>query len=315
LVIMPGYWFMYNMYALARNAWKYVDRDKRTEIAQFLEYDFLAPDTVNEMFESLRLLELFTGKAYLKQQHPNQTFSEDEMIQNGKQLLETNHAELKNLEIVADGIENSRRKIVIQKAPQSYALFKELIQYYGCLQIIQLAEKEQITSAENLVKKLQHDSTRDTWLNIGGQLMKESDVEFLKKQITSGEYNSWDNVHAFYLQHGDNYPAEKCKHALSSLAEILKIDLATLDANKLKALFDQVIKTKEWMVKGIYDSRAKDYNNQFRKMTYESTQEMDKVVGRLDKNSFIKQEQAALEEFRTKVSALKKKLITEKVEA
>jgi hypothetical protein len=30
LVIMPAYWFMYNMYALARNAGKYADRDKRT---------------------------------------------------------------------------------------------------------------------------------------------------------------------------------------------------------------------------------------------------------------------------------------------
>ncbi len=29
LIIMPGYWFLYNFYALARNAWKYVDRDKR----------------------------------------------------------------------------------------------------------------------------------------------------------------------------------------------------------------------------------------------------------------------------------------------
>jgi hypothetical protein len=315
LVIMPGYWFMYNMYALARNSWKYVDRDKRTEIAQFLEYDFLAPDTVNEMFESLRLLELFTGKAFLKKEHPNQNFSEEEIRQNGKQLLTTNNAALKNLEIAADCVENSRRKIVIQKAPQAYALFKELIQYYGCLQIIQLAEKEQISSIEKLTGKLQHDSTRNKWLNIGGQLMKETDVEFLKTQITSGAYNSWDNVHDFYLQQGDKYPSEKCRHALASLAEILNTDLSSLDANKLSALFDQAIKTKEWMVKGIFDSRAKDYNNEFRKMTYESNEEMNKVVGRLDKNSFIKQEQAALEEFRAKVTSLKKRFTQEKVEA
>lgn len=31
LIVMPGYWFLYNMYALARNAWKYVDRDSRIE--------------------------------------------------------------------------------------------------------------------------------------------------------------------------------------------------------------------------------------------------------------------------------------------
>ena len=31
LEIMPAYWFMYNMYALARNSWKYSQRDKRTD--------------------------------------------------------------------------------------------------------------------------------------------------------------------------------------------------------------------------------------------------------------------------------------------
>ena len=38
LVIMPAYWFLHNMYALARNAWKYGDRDKRLEKKQLLEY-------------------------------------------------------------------------------------------------------------------------------------------------------------------------------------------------------------------------------------------------------------------------------------
>ncbi|HMC98855.1 MAG TPA: DUF4954 family protein, partial [Ferruginibacter sp.] len=55
--IMSAYWFMYNMYALTRNARKYVDRDRRTEKIQHIEYDFLAPDTVNEMFDALKILE------------------------------------------------------------------------------------------------------------------------------------------------------------------------------------------------------------------------------------------------------------------
>ncbi|MFN9666594.1 MAG: DUF4954 family protein [Bacteroidota bacterium] len=45
ITVMPAYWFMYNLYALARNAAKYGDRDKRTEKIQHLEYDYLAPDT------------------------------------------------------------------------------------------------------------------------------------------------------------------------------------------------------------------------------------------------------------------------------
>src|SRR5690348_13262288 len=66
LVVMPGYWFMYNMYALARNSWKYTDRDKRIEKKQLIEHDFLAPDTINEIIQSLELFKKLTGEAWLR---------------------------------------------------------------------------------------------------------------------------------------------------------------------------------------------------------------------------------------------------------
>ena len=55
---------MYNMYALARNTTKYADRDKRTEKIQMIEYDYLAPDSINEIFSSLELFKKFTGTAF-----------------------------------------------------------------------------------------------------------------------------------------------------------------------------------------------------------------------------------------------------------
>src|SRR5690348_6927107 len=63
LSIMPAYWFMYNLYALARNSEKYVDRDKRTEKVQHIEYDYLAPDSVNEIFSAIQLLKKYTALA------------------------------------------------------------------------------------------------------------------------------------------------------------------------------------------------------------------------------------------------------------
>ncbi len=66
LQIMPAYWFMYNFFALCRNEWKYHNRDLRIEKGQQLEMDFLAPDTVNEMFDALDILAYSTGIAYLK---------------------------------------------------------------------------------------------------------------------------------------------------------------------------------------------------------------------------------------------------------
>jgi hypothetical protein len=70
---------------------------------------------------------------------------------------------------------------------------------------------------------------------------------------------------------------------------------------------NQTIATKEWMTRGIYDSRAKDYSNPFRKMVYESVAEMDAVVGSLDHNSFINDEIAALKSFKKDLNELGRK--------
>ena len=88
LVVMPGYWFMYNMYALARNSWKYVDRDSRINKKQLLEFSFLAPDTINEILRSLVLLERLTAEAYFKKINDNKKYSHEELIRIGKDLLD-----------------------------------------------------------------------------------------------------------------------------------------------------------------------------------------------------------------------------------
>src|SRR5215216_274836 len=83
LVVMPAYWFMYNMYALARNSYKYIDRDKRISKTQYIEYNFLAPDTINEIFSALDLLRKFTALAYKLNHHS----SEQELLELGDRLL------------------------------------------------------------------------------------------------------------------------------------------------------------------------------------------------------------------------------------
>jgi hypothetical protein len=52
------------------------------------------------------------------------------------------------------------------------------------------------------------------------------------------------------------------------------------------------------MTKQIYASRAKDYTNPFRKMVYDSPEEMNAVVGRLQDNGFIRQEKEVAKKYR-----------------
>ena len=47
------------------------------------------------------------------------------------------------------------------------------------------------------------------------------------------------------------------------------------------------------MCKGIYESREKDYTNPFRKMVYDTKKEMNKVLGKLEDNTFIQQQLGA----------------------
>ena len=302
LLVMPGYWFMYNMYALARNAAKSVSRDKRKDKSQQIEYDFLAPDSVNEMFDALRLMKECAAKAYAKKN--KKEISQKDLYKTGETLLEQNTAEVSALEILADGFENSSRKTQLIKVPEACALFKDLIIYYGVTQLMEFIERHDISSWKNLVERLPNKPVIHQWKNIGGQLVPATAVNSLIRDIRSGKINSWDEVHTFYNKKSKMYPTEKFHHAFASLLEVMKLSGRKFTKKIFLSLLEQTLITKEWMVKNIYQSRAKDYENPFRQMVYDTQREMEKVMGKLSDNTFIKQQQEELIKFHRRVSDL-----------
>lgn len=309
LTIMPAYWLMYNMYALARNAWKYGDRDKRTDKTQYLEYDYLAPDSINELFTSVELLEKWVGKAwYLKEKPGKSAPAAATCISKGKELLQTGDSAINDLEIVAEGIENAKRKTVITKAAKAWQIYKELIAYYGVQQLLLFIKETKIHSLAELKSALPAVSVRGEWLNIGGQLMPADEVQLLKEKIKDNRIKSWDGIHNFYAEAGNKYPQQKLKHALACLSELLEINIKKADSSLFDTLLENAIATKEWMTQGIYDSRAKDYQSSFRKMVYGNKAEMEKVIGKLEENSFIQQQQQELAALKRQVKSVKKTL-------
>jgi hypothetical protein len=308
LVVMPGYWFMYNMYALARNAWKYVDRDKRHDRVQLLEYDFLAPDSVNELFDALYLMQLFTGKAYYLHIKAEEVFTPEHYAETGKKLLDEQNAVVNSLEVIADGFENTRRKTVITKVQTAYNLFKEMIFYYGCNHLIALLEN---TAAENLhpwQQLIPQSLQRGAWLNVGGQLVPAENVAALRQQVRSGSITAWEGVHDWYGTQGTEYARQKTQHALACLQQIAGLTLVETDTPTLHTLLDATVATKEWITHAIYTSRAKDYVNPYRKMVYDNDAEMENVTGSLGSNSFIKLQKEELAQFKVKIAALKERI-------
>lgn len=272
LELKPGYWFRHNMYAMARNSFKYRDRDKIEHPVHVIEYDYLAPDSVNEMFDAIGLM---------RNLNPD----------------ENGNAVIKN-------IENSRRVCEIKKVKDSIRLFKELIFYYGMTNLIDFIEKEKPGSLSNIKKKIPARLSRDSWINLGGQLMLKSDVHTLKEHIKSGTFNSWQQVHAYYIQKGKEYPKDKLQHAVTSLLEIENTTWKQVDEGLFRIWLQRTLKFRQQIQKGIYSSREKDYTNPFRKMIYQSKEQMDAVVGKLEDNQFIQNEFKQTELFKKQIAKI-----------
>ena len=276
LVLMPGYWFMYNMYALARNSWKYEDRDKRTEKIQQIEPNYLAPDTINEMFDSIEILSRLRAD------------------ENGNYF--------------ATGFENSERKTEILKVPQVINLFKELISFYGINELITHIKLNKFSSFEEFKKSIPVKIQRAKWINMGGQLMTIPDVDKLKTDIKRNKINSWSQVHDYYRQKGTDYVKDKLIHAYTSLLEIENITSKQFTCNVFIELLEKSIATKTWMGKGIYESRAKDYTNPFRKMVYDNKDEMNAIIGKIEDNRFIQEQLAETDKYRKAVKGIIKRM-------
>ena len=276
LVLMPGYWFMYNMYALARNSWKFADRDQRTEKIQNIEHDYLAPDTINEMFDALDALSKLKAD--------------------------------KDGNYYATGFENSDRKTEILKVPQAINLFKELISYYGITQLIGHITKNKFLSFEDFKKSIPVKIQRAKWINVGGQLMTVADIDKLKNDIKKNKINSWSHVHDYYRQKGADYEKDKLIHAYTSLLDIENITSKQFTNDAFISMLDKSISTKVWMGKEIYTSRAKDYTNPFRKMVYDNNDEMNAVIGRLEDNQFIQDQLAETDNYKKLVKGIIKRM-------
>jgi Domain of unknown function (DUF4954) len=307
LIVMPAYWFLHNMYALARNAWKYGDRDKRLEKIQLLEYDYLAPDSVQELAAAIEKLELIAAKSWLKHAdsakmtneiHPANAASGDDILRNmGKRLLENNDESFSSISFFAEEFENSSRKVRIIKLVKGYSIFKELIIHYAIEQIMLHVTPGKFSGLPAFQKSISENKKPGSWINAGGQLIKKSSLEKLLSDIRQDQVNSWDEIHQFYLTEAGNYSTDKLHHALDVLYQVHGISIKNINEVAFKELLLQSTRTAEWITRGIFSSRKKDYLNPFRKMVYENQAEMDQVLGKLDDNGFIINQEKVLKEY------------------
>ncbi len=303
LVVIPAYWWMYNMYALARNTWKFATRDNRKTRTQHIETDALAPDTAQEILHAMGLLELWVGKAQLRSHARHaEAITPAEAVEAGRRLLTAPQDGTGRLEVLGEDMEDSSRPVVILKAYKAYHAYRQMLHYYGVKNLVDYMESEPSATRETMTRALSGPAHR-SWVNLGGQLAPEAEVTRLLEDIKSGRLTSWDQIHQRYDEMWQAYPRQRQAHALACLMELL--GPATLTPELWDAALDRAAATQKHICEQVYLSRKKDYDDPFRQTTFRNKAEMMAVVGTAEQNTFVKQVQTDTDAFCQRVAAIR----------
>ncbi|MBN1943386.1 MAG: DUF4954 family protein [Phycisphaerae bacterium] len=305
LLVMPAYWWRYNMYALMRNSWKFLARDKRKHPVQHIEFDFLAPDSVEEILAALRLLAIWTAKARARRDGASvEGVADDELEATGRALLAGPAEQTDGLTVLGEAMENSRRDVVISRPRQAWEAYHQMLYYYAVKNLLDGWAAARKPSLDALVKLLGGSPRQTQWVNLGGQLMPKDDLDALREDIKAGRLADWSAIHRACDTLWEKYPLQKQQHAFATLLELL--GETALSPQAWSAVLDKAADVQDYIAEQTYRSRAKDFENPFRSIACRSDAEREAVFGSPDDNTFVKQVRRDAEMFRKRTEAAKK---------
>ena len=261
LTVMPAYWFHYNMYAMARNSWKYRQRDKRRDAVQDLEFHYLAPDSAQAILRGRELLESWCGPEKLA----------DPAWDPADIVLET-HA-----------MEKGRRPVRILRPARAWRTYGKLLEYYFALNLI--TGSDRLSSRQELARVLEGCETGE-WFNAGGQMVSHHQIRELEEDILRGGIASWEDLHRRYREWGAAYSREKLRH--SAACWFALTGKSALEPGDLKEVITAAEKTAAELLEVTRMSREKDFTQFYRNITFSGEEEKYAVLGKPEEDDFIK---------------------------
>ncbi len=282
LEVMPAYWWMYNMYALERNNWKFRTRDKRVFVEQHIETAYLAPDTAAEILKAMELLEEWTGRAALLDKTTYIDADKSELCSRGRRLLLEFPETVSTLTICGEGMERSNRCVKLIKAEKGYASYRQMLQYYAVRTIAEYLSAERAAGRHTDIAAFQqvHPGRGPLdWVNLGGQLVPAEKVDALRTSIREGDISGWAGVHARYEQFWAEYPLDRTLNALEVLRFITDAD--EISGTQWNSLLDSTAEIRRFVEEQVYATKMKDYASPFREITYRNRAERDAVLGKV----------------------------------
>jgi hypothetical protein len=294
--LMPGYWFEHNMYAVVRNAHKYRARDKRVIKEQNIEYDFLAPDSAEEMLRGMEILRSALEEQLGRSLGP-EVFEDCEKID-------------ASLELWLEGMAY-KRKVRILHPLRGYLWYRKMLRFYGARELEAAVRRalesrggkkgadkkgadkkgsggkpEGAAIARDIAER--YAKPQRSWENIGGQLIPEAELDELIRSVCEGRIDTWERLHQAYDSAWNQYPEHKTAHALHCLFSSYDLAIEQLNPELIRRVLNESVETARELLQRAFASRRKDFENPYRQATFRNPAEMEAVWGKLEEISFLK---------------------------
>jgi hypothetical protein len=147
------------------------------------------------------------------------------------------------------------------------------------------------------------------WVNLGGQIAPAFRVDGLRDGIRTGKVSSWKEIHAAYDGFFSAYPLDKVRHGWETLRWLENESSGAhpfARPERFAEALDRAAALQEKIAGEVYASRAKDFHDPFRSITYRNGAEMKKVAG--PDSPFVKLAREKSAAFSERKDTLKKRL-------
>ena len=302
--IIPSYWFLYNMYAIARNNMKFKKRDKRLIKVQNIETHPLAPDTIQEVVYGIeRLIEL-TSQYLIERGYEKiiGALTEREKLQVAKDYLHQNP----NADFKLQDMECQRKYgATILKPLKAYKEYRKIVKYFAVSVLMEYCKANSISSLSMQdMKEISELPLFTKWVNVGGQIIPEEKVYELFDKVKDGTIDSWQEIHSFYDECQKKYLDYKAAYSVHLLELLYSKKICEFSCCIFADIKNDVTLVSNEMYDSALDSRKKDYEDFFRKITFKSDDEMKCVLGTLADNEFLQDLKLKTEEFDSQLKSL-----------
>ena len=296
--IIPAYSFLYNMYSVARNKSKFQKRDKRVVKIQHIEIDPLAPDTMQEVEAALRKIIELTRDYLLSEKNEKILACKNDkeaLYQTAKDFLHQNPDAKFTLK---DDSAQKKYGAVILKPVKAYREYRKIAKYFAVRCLVEYCQKK---GKENLSKddfdEILQIPLYTKWVNAGGQIIPEKKIRELFGMIKEYSVQTWGEVHKFYDECENHYEAWRLSYALNLLEKLYSRPIHKFTREIFKDIEDDVSAINNEMYESTLISRMKDFDDDFRMLTFDDSHEMNAVIGSFEDNEFIYEMKPQVESF------------------